>query len=179
MFNLLPPLDVSDPQAFIAGTIAIFASYPVEVMQAAVDPTNGIPGRTDRPTLKTIKAVCEEIYAPIERRIERERAAEEHRRALPPPRVERTPEQQARIEASVAELKRKLASPPPEPVGKQRAADGQRKPIVIAPDAKRPSDLTRAELDAALGVRPDHAIAADMAEQSARRLQSTEGCGND
>lgn len=167
----------------MAGTVAIFATFPVEVMRAAVDPANGIPGRTDRPTLKVIKAVCEEIYAPIERRMERERALEEHRRALPPPREERTPEQQACIDASVADLKRRLAAPPPEPVGKQLAAQRAgivpRRPAIDA-NTKRPSDLTRAELAAALGVTsPDYVVANEMADEANRKLQTAEGCGND
>jgi hypothetical protein len=102
---LLPPLDVGDPEAFMAATVTIFASYPLEVMQGALHPLKGIPGRSDRPTLRLIKMVCDEIYAPILR--EKEREEREHQRAKTAryilPRPKRTPEQQARIDALVAE----------------------------------------------------------------------------
>lgn len=108
LFRLLPPLDVVDPEAFITATVVLFTQYPAAVLAEAVD---AIACRTDRPTLKIIKAVCDEIYEPILRRIERERAEAQHFHALPPPREPRTPEQQARIDAQVADARRKLGAP--------------------------------------------------------------------
>jgi hypothetical protein len=111
LFDLLPPLDVGDPRAFLAGTVAIFAEYPAEVMQAAIDPVHGIPSRTDRPTLRLIKAVCDEFYTRVERQEERLRASEDAARSREPPRKPRTPEQQAAIDAQVAEARQQLGIP--------------------------------------------------------------------
>lgn len=106
MFKLLPPLDVGDPKAFLAAAIATFAEYPPEVMDAAVPK---IAKLTDRPTLKIIGSVCEEIYAPIERQIVRDRLAAERRLSLPPPRPETS---QERRDAQVAELRQRFNLPP-------------------------------------------------------------------
>ena len=70
-------------------------------MQSAVDPVQGLPGRSDRPTLKLIKAVCDEFYEPILRREEREDSENTARLCLPPPRHVRTPEEQAAIDKQV------------------------------------------------------------------------------
>lgn len=111
LFALLPPLDVTEPEVFMAATIATFVEYPVEVMDLAVPK---IAQRSDRPTLKLIKAVCEELYAPLERQIEREMAERSYRKGLPPPRRQRTPEEQARVDAQVEEVKRLLGTPTPK-----------------------------------------------------------------
>lgn len=112
LFDLLPPLDVGDPRAFIAATVAIFVEYPDDVTAKAI---HVIAQRSDRPTLRIIRAVCEEIYAPIEREGERRAAHVSHiAGALPRPR--RTPEQQARIDAQITEARIALAMagiPPP------------------------------------------------------------------
>ena len=108
MFNLLPPLDVIDPESFIAETISIFSfsGYPETMIERVV---REIPRRTDRPTLKLIKAVCDEFYAPIEREEERRSADESHRLAITERRTPRTPEQQARIDAQVARARQQFA----------------------------------------------------------------------
>ena len=112
LFDLLPPLDVSDPQAFMTAVVAIFAAYPPEVWEGVLCPVMGIPGRTPRPTLADIKAACDRAYEPIERQIERQRAEESYRRGLPPPSEHRTPEQQARAEQQVIEARRAFDLPP-------------------------------------------------------------------
>lgn len=108
LFSLLPPQDVLDPEAFLTATITLFAEYPVAVMARAA---MIIPQRHDRPTQKQMRIVLEELYEPIEREQERKRAEAEHRRALPPPRAERTPEEQAAVDAKVAEVRRSLGIP--------------------------------------------------------------------
>ena len=111
LFDLLPPLDVGDPKAFIAGTITILAQYPGDVMLAAIDPANGIPSRTDRPTLRLIKQVCEEYWEPLEREAERARAHEEHLKSAVPPRPPRIPEEQAAIDKKIAAARAQLGIP--------------------------------------------------------------------
>jgi hypothetical protein len=109
LFDFLPPLDVGDPESFITAVVSILAKYPAAVMLAAVDPIDGIPSRTDRPTLHLIKTVCEEYYAPIEHALWRERAQQE---AVPlPPRRERTPAEQAVVDEKVAAMRRQLGIP--------------------------------------------------------------------
>lgn len=96
MFDLLPPQDVGDPKAFLAGMVALFADYPAEVFEQAVFT---IPQRSDRPTLKIARAVLDELYEPVRRRVERD-AIERQPKLLPRPR--RSPEEQARVDAQVA-----------------------------------------------------------------------------
>jgi hypothetical protein len=111
LFDLLPPLDVGDPEAFIAGAVAILAEFPPEVMECAVHPVHGIPKRTDRPTLKMIHDSCAEHYARIERDETRRRVREEIESSREPPRKPRTPGQQAAIDAQVAAIRQQLGIP--------------------------------------------------------------------
>jgi hypothetical protein len=101
---LLPPLDVTDPESFMAETIAILAEYPDAVIERAV---HEIPRRTDRPTLRLIKAVTDEINAPLVREAERQAAHHSHVSGYLP-RPKRTPEQQARIDVQVAAAKQQF-----------------------------------------------------------------------
>jgi hypothetical protein len=64
LFNLVPPLDVGDPEEFFAAAIALFAQYPIEVTERAVFK---IAELSDRPTLRLMRSVLEEILAPIVR----------------------------------------------------------------------------------------------------------------
>jgi hypothetical protein len=151
LLNLLPPLDVNDPMAFITAITAIFGSFPPAVVDKAV-PT--IATRSDRPTLKLIKSVCDELYEPILRGLEREERRRERaaRRLLPPPK--RTPEQQARIDAMVAET---------------RAALG----VANAPEKKEYSAPVLKQGDGMHGER----VAADLAARKARREARGESDG--
>lgn len=109
LFDLLPPQDVGDPKAFMASVAAIFSQYPDAVVeQAAVGP-RGIATRTDRPTLRLIKEVCEEFYGPILRDAEREALRNQPK---PLPRPPRTPEEQARIDKQVADFRKRFGVPP-------------------------------------------------------------------
>jgi hypothetical protein len=133
LFDLLPQLDVGDPESFIAGTIAILAEYPADVMLAAIDPVRGIPSRTDRPTLRLIKAVCEELYAPIAREEERARARESA--SQEPKRPPRTAEQQAGIDQQIIEARAALGIPCrglPRRIGGRIPPDGDRSPHLQA-----------------------------------------------
>jgi hypothetical protein len=111
LFDLLLQLDVADPEAFIAGTVAILAEYPRDILLAAIDPVHGIPSRTDRPTLRLIKVVCDELYEPFVREEEQRRARDDAQAALEPPRKPRTLEQQAAVDAQVAAARLELGIP--------------------------------------------------------------------
>lgn len=111
LLKFYPPLDVGNPEVFIAGIVSIFAQYPTELMAAAVDP-RGIPRRLKNLTnLAAIEEVCRDLYAPIARQMERDRIANAPR-ALPRPK--RTPEEQAKIDAQVAAARRPLGEEPQE-----------------------------------------------------------------
>lgn len=108
LFDLLPPQDVGDAKAFLAFAIALFVRYPPQVQDQAVFE---IPQRSDRPTPKLMRMVLDEINEPFEREAERRRAELSHRLSLPLPRAKRTPEEQARVDAHVAETRRALSIP--------------------------------------------------------------------
>lgn len=114
LFDLLPPLDVGDPKAFIAAAATIFAAYPPEVWDAVNDPVRGITGKAARPALADIKKACDLAYEPIERDMERAQARRDYLRGLLPPRAQRTPEEQARVDAQVEETRRIFGVPQPK-----------------------------------------------------------------
>lgn len=112
LFDLMGPQDVGDPAALQSAIAATFAGFPSAVFdQAPVV----IAQRSDRLTLKLVTAVCDEIYAPIERQLERDRAAQSHRLGLPAPSTKRTPEQQARVDAQVAAFRKQMGIPDDPP----------------------------------------------------------------
>lgn len=106
LFGLLPPQDVGDPEAFLTAAIALFAEYETEVMRDAVFK---IAKRSDRPTLKLMREVLDEVDAPRARARERMDAT---RQLPPPPREPRTPEQQARVDEQVKALRSAFGLPP-------------------------------------------------------------------
>lgn len=108
LFDLLPPLDVGDPKAFMASVAAIFSLYPDAVVEAAVGGPRGIATRTDRPTLKFIKEVCEEFYAPILRDAEREAIRNQPKLLARPPR---TADEQAKIDKQVCDFRKRFGIP--------------------------------------------------------------------
>lgn len=163
MLDLLPPLDVSDPKAFITAIVAIFAEYPEGVMAAAIDPVRGIPSRTDRPTLKLIKAVCEEIYQPMLEEQRRRDGVDLARLAIGPPRRERTQEEQARVDKLVAETRQQLGIP-------EGGIGDKFRP--------RPSDdmrINARELQPRDDGRHGQRVAADLAARAERRQAHAEG----
>jgi hypothetical protein len=103
LFGLLPPQDVGDPEAFLAATIAMFSEHAPEIMQKAAFE---IPKRSDRPTLHMMAQVFSELD-------DRAREREQVTNRLPPP-IERprTPEEQERANAQVAEVRRAFGLPP-------------------------------------------------------------------
>jgi hypothetical protein len=109
LLGFYPPLDVNEPEAFIAGIATIFGKYPDELVALAVEP-DGIPSRVKYlNSLAAIKAACDEIYEPIVRRMERE--AIERGPKMLGRRRNRTPEEQAAIDEQVARVRADLKIP--------------------------------------------------------------------
>lgn len=140
LLKFYPPLDVGDPEMFIAGIASIFAQYPPELVEIAIDPAKGIPSllrSRDLSELANIKRACDKLYEPIEDRIERERASKSHRLALPAPSEPVTDESRARVAAMLAEAKEVLGPP----LRKDHRAKG---PIAFEMNGKltlRPKDM--------------------------------------
>lgn len=82
LFDLLPPVDVGDPEAFLDAVTATFTGYPLGVLREAIVK---IVQRSDRPTLKLIKEVCDEVYEPILRREQHQDRERMRLRSLPAP----------------------------------------------------------------------------------------------
>jgi len=116
LFSLLPPQDVGDPEAFLSAVIALFSEHAPHVMDKAVIE---IAKRSDRPTIRTVAQVLDDID-------DRAREREQIANRLPPPRdPPRSPEQQARIDALVADTRRKFGIPP-EGLGRKRTGNLQK-----------------------------------------------------
>jgi hypothetical protein len=111
LLSLCPPLDVTDPETFITGLVAVLNRYPDEVVAEACGPT-GIPMRIGAiRDLARVAAVCDELLEPVTRRLERERIANTPRLPAQGPR---TPEEQAAIDAQVQRVRAQFGL---EPVG--------------------------------------------------------------
>jgi hypothetical protein len=101
MFKNLPPQDIGDAETFLTSAVTLFERYAPDVAETAVFE---IVTKTPRPTLDVMKTVLDELTS---RSIERESRNDKKMRALPhiAPRAKRTPEEQARVDAQVAELR--------------------------------------------------------------------------
>lgn len=97
-----PPLDVTDPEAFIAGIGAVLAKYPPELIAAAVA-HDGVPMRIKTlRSLAELEQACSDLYEPIARRMTREAITRQKLRIARQPR---SPEQQAQIDEQVARVR--------------------------------------------------------------------------
>lgn len=165
MLDFLPALDVGNPEVWIAAAIEEFAKYPEEVMAATA---REIPRRTDRPTQKAIAALLAEYFEPYERQIERERANRSFLRALPPPRVERTEDDQKRIDEKVRDARVRLGIPPEglarrQPVLPPSADAPYYAPVHVGRGDGKHAERVRVQLEAS----------------RARRETSSDVCGNE
>lgn len=109
--NFVPLPDVADHEKFLAALIGLFSQYPAAVTAEAINPVKGIPARLKVLRIASVKEILDEFNEPYARAAARDRAAEEARRSLPPPTRKRTPEEQARIDAQVAEVRQKFGIP--------------------------------------------------------------------
>ncbi len=102
--------EVSDPEIFTRGVVAVLMDYPEEIVRRITDPRGGIPSRLKwLPTIAEVKEACETEMAPVRRRREREEREARSRaliaRALPAP-----PEREAEIADGLQRLARELRS---------------------------------------------------------------------
>lgn len=68
--------EAHDPKVYITAVIAVLSAYPQDIIDEAVDPRCGIPGKIKwLPTIAEVKDFCEELAAP------RRRAAEWDKRS--------------------------------------------------------------------------------------------------
>lgn len=69
---------MGDPETLLSGAVKMFLSYPREVVDAVCDPVSGLPGSSKwAPRLSELRDALEIAYAPVRRRLERERALRE------------------------------------------------------------------------------------------------------
>jgi len=103
--------DVGNPEVYLAGVIAIFSQYPVEVINTLSDPCTGSRMLRDYPTICQIRRACDVLYEPIAREEERanyKRLAEKTREL---PRAPRTLENQRRIDETIDAWRRSRGIP--------------------------------------------------------------------
>lgn len=103
LLKFYPPLDVIDPETFIAGIGAVLAKYPPELIAAAVA-HDGVPMRIKNlRSLAELEQVCSDLYDPIARRKAREAVT---RQALRIARAPRSAEQQAAVDEQVMRVRK-------------------------------------------------------------------------
>ncbi len=77
--------DAADPEVFARAIVVVLMQYPKSVIVAVTEPATGIPAKIKwPPTIAEIVEACNVEMGPIRRQIERDRIAEERKRALPP-----------------------------------------------------------------------------------------------
>jgi hypothetical protein len=67
LFEWCPLPDVGDDEVYLAGAVGIFSEYPVAVMEKLANPITGTQYLPDRPSLRTLRLACDEVFAPIAR----------------------------------------------------------------------------------------------------------------
>lgn len=71
--------DANDPEVYTAAVIRVLSDYPEDIVRSVVDPREGLPSKVQwLPTVKEIRAACNEIHLPRQRLQEmQERVAEQ------------------------------------------------------------------------------------------------------
>jgi hypothetical protein len=96
--------EVSDPEVFSRGVVAVFREYPEWAVQAVANPAGGLPSRLQwLPTIAEVKGACEAEVGHLKR--SEERQDRYIPRALPPPP---DPERDKRIGDGLAALAKEL-----------------------------------------------------------------------
>ena len=110
LFQLTSLPDVGDPEAFLSAATILFADHAPQVAEKAVPI---LATKSDRPTLKLMKEVLDQLTSEA---IERQHRADGRMKALPhiAPRAKRTPEEQAKVDAQCAELRKAFGLTNPE-----------------------------------------------------------------
>lgn len=110
LFQLTKIPDVGDPEAFLSAATMIFADYAPEIGEQAVPI---LAKKSDYPSLRLMSEVLDELNAAA---LERQRRNDGHKLAMPhiAPRAKRTPEEQAKVDAQCAELRKAFGLKNPE-----------------------------------------------------------------
>src|SRR5262245_26054077 len=75
--------EIQDPDLYASAVAAVLSEYPKDIVDAVTDPRTGIQRRIKwLPMLNEITDACEELYAPIKRKAEREARRAETARLL-------------------------------------------------------------------------------------------------
>lgn len=113
--------EATDPEIYSAAIAAIFDEYDDEIVVLATDPRTGLPTKYQwLPTVKEVRDFCEEIVQARGREAQRKRDLEQQMKdrdayeAEQAAKRNRTPEEQAGVEAQIADAKRRFA-PEPSP----------------------------------------------------------------
>ena len=70
--------EANDPAVFVASVAAVLSHYPKDVIVAATHPEIGLASRGDwLPTVREVRAICEELMAPTRRAEQRQKALDE------------------------------------------------------------------------------------------------------
>jgi hypothetical protein len=78
--------DAADPEVYARAIVAVLMRYPKPVVVAVTEPATGLPSKIKwLPSIAEIVEACDVEMRPILQQRERDRVAEENRRALPPP----------------------------------------------------------------------------------------------
>lgn len=114
LFRLVSLPDVGDPKAFLSAATLIFSDYAPQIGDRAVPI---LATKSDRPTLRLMKEALDELNADA---IERQSKNDSRLRALPhlKDRPKRTPEEQAKVDAQVAELRSAFGINKSNPISK-------------------------------------------------------------
>lgn len=101
--------EVADPQIYSAAVIAVLEEYSDEIVQIVTDPRTGLPSRCQWfPTIKEVRDACEELKDSMAEKYRRDRQLEaqlkdrELYEASQREKRDRTPEEQARIDAKIS-----------------------------------------------------------------------------
>lgn len=99
ILGFYPEIPASDPKGFAAGLVATLSIFPQAVIERAVDPVAGIPGKIKFLNLAAIRELLEDWDDDYRRELKRR---EPKPLALPEP--PRDPEEDARIVKGLREL---------------------------------------------------------------------------
>jgi hypothetical protein len=116
LFKMVSLPDVGDPEVFLSAATLLFADYAPQLGDRAVPM---LATKSDRPTLKLMKEVLDELN---HNALEQQQRKDDRLRALPhlTPRAPRTKEEQERVDKQVAECRRAFGIPDRNSTSKTR-----------------------------------------------------------
>lgn len=85
MIGCIPRGRADDPDTYFRALVALLGAYPIDVVQAVIDPRYGLPAQCEwLPKLAEVKKALEREMAPIYRAREHEQRKAEMQKYLPP-----------------------------------------------------------------------------------------------